>query len=300
LLALPAPCRTPIRAAYTGGSVLPTELADAFEAHTGIPVRNILGMTECSGMLTVEPFHVPRTPGSTGLPLPFTQITIEDPASGALLGPGQTGLVVVRGPHVSPGYVGRPSPNDTFRADGALASGDLGRLDQQGRLFITGRAKDVIIRGSHNIDPGAIEDALLEHPAVALAAAVGLPDTYAGELPSVFVTLRPGASATPAELAAFAAERVPEPAAAPKLVWIIEEMPLTPVGKIYKPSLRAQAARHAVRAALRTVAPDLAGVDDGDQPNEVVVTVAGLNPERETAMRDAVRGMPLSVRFVPA
>jgi fatty-acyl-CoA synthase len=297
LLTLPPPGPTPIRAAYTGGSVLPTELADAFEARTGIPVRNILGMTECSGMLTVEPFHAPRTPGSTGLRLPFTRISIED-SRGAELGAGEAGLVVVRGPHVSPGYANRPGPNETFRADGALASGDLGGVDAEGRLFITGRAKDVIIRGSHNLDPGAIEDALLEHEAVALAAAVGLPDAYAGELPSVFVTLKPGASAAPAELAAFAALRVPEPAAAPKRVWIIEEMPLTPVGKIFKPPLRAEAARHAVAETLDS--PDVAGIASGEAPSEVIVRVVALTPEREAAMRASVRGMPLLVRFIPA
>ena len=168
-------------------------------------------------------------------------------------------------------------------------------LDEQGRLFITGRTKDVIIRGSHNIDPAAIEDALLEHPAVALAAAVGMPDTYAGELPTAFVTLKPGASVTSNELAAFAGDRVPEPAARPKLVWIIDEMPLTPVGKIFKPALRAKAARHAVSAALRGLALDMV-VSDGEA-GEVLVKVTGLTPEKQTAMQAAVVGMPISVRF---
>jgi fatty-acyl-CoA synthase len=301
LLALPPPGKdTPIRVAYTGGSVLPVELADAFEDRTGIPVRNILGMTECSGMLTVEPFHAPRTPGSTGLRLPFTTISIEDLSTGAEAAPGEPGLVVVRGPHVSPGYVGRPAPNDTLRADGSLATGDLGRQDGEGRVFITGRAKDVIIRGSHNIDPGVIEDALLQHPSVALAAAIGMPDSYAGELPAVFVTLKPGAVATEAELAAFARDRVPEPAAQPKHIWILDEMPLTPVGKIFKPSLRAQAARYAVAAALNPLGVEVAEIVGGEQPGELLVKVGAFTPEKEMAMREAVRGMPIAVRFAPA
>lgn len=299
LLSGPTPtAATGIRVAYTGGSVLPTELADAFEARMGIPVRNILGMTECSGMLAAEPFHAPRTPGSTGLRLPFTSLSIEDPATSACLGAGETGIVVTRGPHVSPGYLGRSAPNDTFRVDGSLWSGDLGRQDAGGRLFVSGRSKDVIIRGSHNIDPAAIEDALLQHPGVAIAAAVGLPDTYAGELPSVFVMLKPHATATEAELAAFAAARVSDPAARPKQVWIITDMPLTPVGKVFKPVLRAEAARHAVAAALSGHIPPGSVEDAG--PGEVLVRVDGLTPALEAAMRAAVTGMPLAIRFVPA
>ena len=151
-------------------------------------------------------------------------------------------MVMVRGPHVSPGYLDPAAAPGTFLPDGWLNSGDLGHLDSAGRLFITGRLKDVIIRGSHNIDPATIEDALLEHPAVAVAAAVGQPDAYAGELPVAFVALAPGAKVEETELLAFAADRVPEPAARPKQVWIVPELPLTPVGKIFKPALRARGA----------------------------------------------------------
>ena len=289
-----------LRVTYAGGSVLPTDLADAFERHSGVKLRNILGMTECSGMLTTEPFHGPRTPGSTGLPLPFTSVRIlrDDGTEVAI---GETGTLVIQGPHVSPGYLDPAAGRDTFGPQG-LVSGDLGHQDAEGHVFVTGRSKDVIIRGSHNIDPCVIEDALLQHPAVAIAAAIGLPDSYAGELPSAFVTLKPGCTAGEAELLSFAAARVPEPAAQPKRVWIIDAMPLTPVGKIFKPALRAEAAQYAVRAALASLTPQaaVAGVSAGPRPSEVTVAVNGLTPAEEARMRAALTGMPLVLSFAAA
>jgi len=291
-----------LRVLYTGGSMLPTELADAFERNTGVPVRNILGMTECSGMMTAEPFHAPRTPGSTGLRLPFTELRVVRPGTDEACAPGQTGIVMLRGPSVSPGYLDPAAGPGTFRGDGWLDSGDLGHRDAAGRLFITGRAKDVIIRGSHNIDPAAIEDALLQHPAVAVAAAVGQPDAYAGELPVAFVTLAPGAQVEEAVLLAFVSGRVPEPAARPRQVWIVDELPLTPVGKIFKPALRAIAARHAIRAALDALDPPprVAEVLVAEGPGGAVVRVAALDASIEAAIKAALAGMPIPVRIEAA
>ena len=120
-----------------------------------------------------------------------------------------------------PGFL---DPEDTARAfthDGWLATGDLGWLDADGRLNLSGRSKDLIIRGGHNIDPKTIEDALSAHPSIQLCAAVGAPDAYAGELPVVFATLVPGTTATEAELLAFVGERVDEAPARPKAVTIL-------------------------------------------------------------------------------
>jgi fatty-acyl-CoA synthase len=134
--------------------------------------------------------------------------------------------------------------------DGWLDTGDLGSVDADGFIRLAGRAKDLIIRGGHNIDPATIEDALLAHPAVAAAGAVGRPDAHAGEVPVAFVALTPGARASAEELLAWAAERVPERAAAPRHVEIVDEIPLTAVGKPYKPELRRRAAERAAREAL--------------------------------------------------
>jgi fatty-acyl-CoA synthase len=286
-----------LRGALTGGSLLPTDLANAFEAMTHVPVRNIFGMTECSGMLTAEPMRGPRMPGSTGLRLPFTEIRVVRPGTGEPCAAGCSGLVTTRGPHVSPGYLDPALGSETFLAGGWLSTGDLGYQDEAGRVFLTGRAKDVIIRGGHNIDPGWIEYALMKHPAVAIAAAVGLPDRYAGELPAAFVTLHPGTTATETELLAFASQSVPEPAACPKRIWIVDVMPLTAVGKIFKPALRAEAAREAVIVALAPLVSPPTVLTVNADASAVVVTVTNLAPDNVAQLRAALAGMPMEVRF---
>jgi fatty-acyl-CoA synthase len=156
----------------------------------------------------------------------------------------------MRGPQVTPGYLDPRHDKGAMLADGWLDSGDLGRLDKDGYLWLTGRSKDLIIRGGHNIDPIVIEEALVRHPAVETAAAVGLPDTYAGELPMAFVQLKPGAEVTPDELREFCRREIAERAAVPVQVVPIPMMPLTGVGKIFKPALRLDAAQRAFEAAL--------------------------------------------------
>jgi fatty-acyl-CoA synthase len=284
-----------LRVMLTGGSPLPTELADAFERGTGKPVRNILGMTECAGVVTIEPCLAPRTPGSTGLRLPFTEVKVfrrsEDTVDfSSPCGIGESGIVALRGPHVGPGYSDTRRNAGTFE-QGWLISGDLGHLDAEGRLFITGRAKDVIIRGSHNIDPSTIEDALLQHPAVAIAAAIGQPDAYAGELPVAFVTLKAGAAVSGEELRAFIEPIVSEPAALPKYVAVLPDLPVTPIGKIYKPALRVLATRRAIEGALGGAGLAAASFEIAASETETVIYV-GSEEAAATAKR-ALQGMPI-------
>lgn len=243
-----------IRVAYTGGSPLPNELATQFEARTHIPVRNILGMTECAGLLTIEPFAAARVPGATGLRLPYTDVRIAPWRDGAVrlesqCATGETGVVVVRGPHVSPGY-SDPARNAGMFEQDWLVSGDLGHIDARGYVHVTGRAKDVIIRGSHNIDPGLVEEALLGHPAVAMAAVVAEPDSHAGEVPVAFVSLRPGQQVDPQVLLADVAPRVYERPAVPKRITVLPALPVTAVGKLYKPALRLLAIEARLREAF--------------------------------------------------
>lgn len=243
--------RDSVRALLTGGSPLPTELAAAFEQRFGTPVRNILGMTECAGVISIEPLLAARTPGSCGLPLPFTEVRAVR-ADGSPCAVGEPGILRVRGPNVGPGYTDARRNAGTFTDDGWLVSGDIGHVDAAGRVFVTGRAKDVIIRSSHNIEPGVIEDALLAHPAVLMAAAVGEPDEYAGELPVAFVSLKPGARVAAGELAAFAVPRIPERPALPRRIDVLDAIPMTAIGKVYKPALRAMAAERVIRERLAT------------------------------------------------
>lgn len=151
---------------------------------------------------------------------------------------------------MSPGYRNAEHDAGVFEG-GVLNSGDLGYTDEQGRIHIAGRAKDLIVRSGHNIDPLLIENAMTTHPAVALAAAVGMPDAYAGELPVCYVALRPGTRATEDELHAHAQRTIGERPAWPKQIHIIETLPLTSVGKIYKPQLRCDAALRLVTRVLR-------------------------------------------------
>ncbi|MBF9035719.1 AMP-binding protein [Rhodobacterales bacterium HKCCE2091] len=288
-----------VRAALTGGSPLPPELADAFERKTSIPVRNIFGMTETAGSIALESVRAPRTPLCCGFPLPFSEVAVlphpggEDPSY--RLPAGETGIVAVRGPNVSPGYTDPSRNAGTFLPGDWLLTGDLGRVDAEGRLYLTGRAKDVIIRGSHNIDPQSIEDALMAHEDVESAAAVGMPDAYAGELPVAFVTLRAGASVSADDLLAFLRPRIGEPAAMPKRIGLIDTMPVTPVGKIFKPTLRRTATGWAIDAAASRAGVTLPeGAVDIAETLAVTLTLPDADAAR---MREALTGMPVTLSF---
>lgn len=259
-----------VRAGFCGAASLPLAVGERFRQVTGKGLYEVYGMTESSGLVAIDPPAGPGHHGSVGFPLPYTQVVVRrlnaDGTPGEPCPPGAVGVLTVRGPHVSPGYR-NPEHNQGVFVDGTLNSGDLAYVDDTGRIHIAGRAKDLIIRSGHNIDPLMIENALQRHPAVALAAAVGIPDAYAGELPVCYVALRPGATATEAELRAHAEATIAERPAWPKHIFIVDAIPATSVGKIYKPSLRCDAA---TRLVARIVREDL-----GFATAEVSVTEGG-------------------------
>jgi fatty-acyl-CoA synthase len=242
-----------LRYCRTGAAPLSPDLAVRFEALSGLHVHESLGMTEMAGISTITPPGVNAPVGCVGFRLPYTELRIvaldeQGAATDCGLSAGEQGMVVFKSPNLFSGFVEPQDNAQALTADGWLVTGDLGWLDDQGRLNLSGRSKDLIIRGGHNIDPKVIEDALAAHPAVQHCAAVGAPDAYAGELPVVFVTLAPGAMASEAELLEFVRDRVDEPPARPKSVTVLQTMPMTLVGKIYKPELRQLAAK-AVQAS---------------------------------------------------
>jgi fatty-acyl-CoA synthase len=206
-------------------------------------------MTEASGLIAIDPVAGDGGVGSVGWALPYTRVEVRRLEANGRLGPvcapEEIGVIAARGPHISPGYR-NPEHDAGVFDDGLLNSGDLGYTDGQGRIHIAGRAKDLIIRSGHNIDPLMIENAMAAHPAVALAAAVSMPDAYAGELPVCYVALRPGATATEEELRAHAEQSIAERPAWPKHIYTVEAIPLTSIGKIYKPQLRCDAASRVV------------------------------------------------------
>jgi fatty-acyl-CoA synthase len=254
----------------TGAAVLSPELAARFERLFGLHVHESLGMTEMAGISTITPPGVDGPAGCVGFALPYMQMRIvaldeNGNASDRDLPAGEQGMVLFKSPNLFSGFVDPADNAKAFTPDGWLATGDLGWIDGEGRLNLSGRSKDLIIRSGHNIDPKVIEDAIGAHPAVQLCAAVGAPDAYAGELPVVFATLVPGASATEEELLAFTAARVDEAPARPRSVVVIEQMPVTNVGKIYKPELRAMAASRVVAAIVEQACGEL-GVDPAARP----------------------------------
>ena len=300
-----------VRYCCTGAAILPPELAARFEREFGLHVHESLGMTEMAGISTITPLGVNGLPGCVGFRLPHTQMRIvELDADGGASGrdvapgePGEPGMVLFKSPNVFSGFLDAADTAKAFTPDGWLITGDIGYLDRDERLNLSGRAKDLIIRSGHNIDPKTIEDAIGAHPAVQLAAAVGAPDAYAGELPVVFATLRPGAQVSEAELLAFTAERVDEAPAKPKHVYLIEQMPVTNVGKIYKPELRAQAAGHTARELIAALCQAL----PPDQRPRVASTEASgvavhLPPGAPAALADrlqaALAPLPVKTRVV--
>jgi fatty-acyl-CoA synthase len=247
-----------VRSVRTGAAPLPPELAARFQRDFGLAVRESLGMTETAGLSTVTPPGGEAPAGCVGWALPYARFRVvaldaDGTPTARELGVGEAGMVLYKAPNLFSGYLDAAETAKAFTADGWLITGDLGFRDALGRLNLSGRAKDLIIRGGHNIDPKVIEDALGAHPAVHLCAAVGAPDAYAGELPVAYATLLPGASATEAELLAFTAERVDEAPAKPRSVTILEHMPVTNVGKIYKPELRTLATSAVVRTLVNQV-----------------------------------------------
>ena len=302
-----------LRYCRTGAAILAPELAARFERLFGLHMHESLGMTEMAGISTITPPGVNAPAGCVGWRLPYTQLRVvaldaQGNASDQDLPPGQPGMVLFQSPNLFSGFLDAADTAKAFTHDGWLATGDLGFVDDQGRLHLSGRSKDLIIRSGHNIDPKVIEDALGAHPAVQLCAAVGAPDAYAGELPVVYATLVPGAQAvTEAELLAFTAERVDEAVARPRWVQVLETMPVTNVGKIYKPELRQRAACHTVQALVDGVcATEAPGqprpqvLPEGD--NAVRVTVApGAQADALAArLREVLAPLPLTVRITTA
>ncbi len=294
-----------LRLPIVGAAPLPSSVREDFARHTGRQLLEGYGLTEATCASTwTRPGE--ERPGSVGRVLPGQQIKavrIGDDGSWADCAPGQAGVLAIGGPAVFAGYVTDPrlggprvSREDVVR-DGWLNTGDLGYVDTGGYVYLAGRAKDLIIRGGHNIDPKVIEDALLAHPAVAAAAAVGRPDRHSGEVPVAYVVPADPGRFDETELLAWGGTAIGEPAARPKRIYPVTTIPVTAVGKHFKPALAADAAVRAVTEALdAAVLPD-AQVTAAYEDGRLVVAVTGADPGR---VRDAVAGFALTVRCGPS
>ena len=295
----------------SGAAPLPVELARQFSEKTGIPILEGYGLTEGTSVGSVNPRYGEIRVGSVGLRLVYQRwatAVLDDLTFVRFCEPGEVGVLLLNGPNVFAGY------RDDFHNRGAfveidgerwLNTGDLGRLDADGYLWLTGRKKELIIRGGHNIDPQMLEEPLMRHPAVALTAAVGRPDPRLGEVPVVYVELKPGATATTDELMAFAQKEIGERAALPKEVRILDAIPLTAVGKIYKPALHHEQVEEVLREDVKKVAGVIslhvkADVDKrlGTVAQIEVTTRSGVDPrDMATALKTALAGYALHYRL---
>lgn len=294
-----------LECASAGGSAVPVAVGQACIDRLKVPVLEVYGMTETSSVHTIAYRDRPIRLGSVGHPVPYSRVrVVRIDADGRASGdcaPEEIGVVAMAGPGAFSGYLSDSHNRGAFVEPGWVNSGDLGRLDADGYLWITGRAKDLVIRGGHNIDPQPIEEILFGHPAVALAAMVGQPDAYAGELPVAFVQLKPGATVDPDALIDYVRERTPERAAVPVSVHVIDPMPLTGVGKVFKPALRWDAARRVTTMMLADLGQPALTVEVGGHPvhgSLITVNIDGVPPEARAALEAQVhqRLAPLTMR----
>ncbi|MEI4473395.1 acyl-CoA synthetase [Frigidibacter sp. MR17.24] len=273
-----------LRMAISGSAPLPVELYQRFKAATGVEIAEGYGLTEVTCLVSCNPPDGLKKVGSVGIPMPYTHVRIlkgppDAPVDCAV---DEIGEICVASPGVFPGstYLQADRNHDLFAEGTYLRTGDLGRIDADGYLWITGRSKDLIIRGGHNIDPGAIEAALLSHPAVAFAGAIGQPCDFAGELPCAYVELVAGAEATPEALIAHAAGLLPERAMIPKHLEILPELPKTAVGKIFKPALRRRAIARVFDGCLEGTGARVAEVTEDPRRGLVARIAAGAGADR--------------------
>jgi long-chain acyl-CoA synthetase len=217
----------------SGGAAMPVEILKGFEEAFDCKVLEGYGMSETCAIASFNRPDRERKPGSIGIPVPGVEIKVVD-TEGTEVPQGEVGEILIRGAVVMKGYWNREDATaETIDADGWLHSGDMASVDEDGYIFIVDRKKDMIIRGGFNVYPREIEEVVYEHPAVAEAAVVGLPDDSLGEEVGVAVALKDGQEVSADDLKAFVKERV----AAykyPRVVWFVDNLPKGPTGKILK------------------------------------------------------------------
>ncbi len=231
-----------VRFPISGGEPLPVSVGEAFEKRFGVGIYEGYGQTEAAPVVTL---NVPaaRKLGTIGRPLPGIDVAIWDDQN-KVLSAGEVGEIMVRGPNVMKGYHNLPEDTAKTITDGWLHTGDLGRLDNQGFVTITGRKKDLIISAGENIYPREIEEVLAQHPKVKEVAVVGVPDEVRGEAPKAFVIVREGATTDEKELRAFCRDNLAN-YKVPKHFEFLPDFPRTPSGKVLKRMLPNTSARTA-------------------------------------------------------
>lgn len=294
-----------VRMALTGGAVLPKAVGDRFQARTGIRLFETYGMTETAAAIAFNPGRGEPLQGSVGFRAPFATtkiVPLGDTDMRKECPPLSSGLVLVKGPQVFPGYVDPRHNLGVLTDDHWIVTGDVGYLTEDQRLVLTGREKDLIVRSGHNIDPAAIEDVANAFPGVQMSSAVGMPDAYAGEVPILFVVPSPDQTVDLAQLREHLDRNVNEPPARPKRVVLLEALPVTAVGKIFKPTLRDLAVREKVRAEIDRIlgaatAADIK-VERDDKLNTLVrISIDSSDRVRLKELSESLSTLPQTYRI---
>ena len=294
-----------VRMALTGGAVAPKAVSERFQARTGITLFETYGMTETAAAIAFNPGRGTPVQGSVGFRAPFAQtkiVALDDVGLRTECPPLTSGLVLARGPQVFPGYLDPQHNKGVLTDDHWIVTGDVGYLTADQRLVLTGREKDLIVRSGHNIDPAAIEDVANAFPGVQMSSAVGMPDAYAGEVPILFVVPSPGQTIDLAQLREHLERNVNEPPAKPKRVVLLEALPVTAVGKIFKPTLRDLAVQEKVRTEIdRIFGPDTMAdivVEKDARLNTLVhISIDSNDPYRVKALTESLTPLPQTYRI---
>jgi fatty-acyl-CoA synthase len=248
---------TSLRFVGCGAAPLSVELFKRFEEYSSMKIIEGYGLTEGTCVSAINPLHGKPKVGSIGYRLPYQEMKVfilDD--KGEYVREAETdeiGTICIKGPNIFKGYVDEDHNQGIWAKPGWFNTGDLGRQDADGFFWLTGRTKELIIRSGHNIDPAVIEDPLYKLPGIQMAAAVGRPDPYAGEVPVAFVQVQEGTGLNPEQILEYLNQEIGERAAMPKAVIIIDQMPLTPVGKIFKPALRWRANKEVYETELKAL-----------------------------------------------
>jgi fatty-acyl-CoA synthase len=284
-----------------GSAPLPKKVHIDFEKKFNVVITNGYGMTESTCLLARPYTDEGETIGHVGRRFPYMQMKIAELDGTRLVKEcheGDVGAVLIKGPHVFAGYL-NPEDNKNVWVDHTwFNTGDRGFIDSNGNLTLTGRAKDLIIRGGHNIDPALIEDPLSKHPAVAMAVAIGQPDPYAGEIPVVYVTLTPGGATDVDHLMAYCQQGISERAAVPKRIEIIDSIPLTAVAKIYKPELRNRATQFAINTVLKEAGINATVTASHDPRRGQVAHIKLAQTSEQASAEQALTGFAVTIEFL--
>ncbi|MBE7550332.1 MAG: long-chain fatty acid--CoA ligase [Anaerolineales bacterium] len=232
---------TSIKAVFSGAAPLPVEVMEKFEARTGARIAEAYGMTEASSVTHVNPLKGQRKFGSIGVPIIGTDAKIvdtEDPTRE--LPQGEVGELMVKGPQVMQGYWNAPDETAQTMMDGWVRTGDVARMDEEGYFYIVDRKKDMILSAGYNVYPREVEEVLYQHPKVLEAAVIGLPDDMRGEKITAYLVLKPGETATAAEIRAFCRERLAQ-YKQPRTIVFRDDLPKALTGKILRRQLREEA-----------------------------------------------------------